>query len=35
MLFDTRWGSRIKAGLVLASLFALAIAGSAGARWGH
>jgi hypothetical protein len=33
MLFNTRW-KRIQSGLMLLTLFALSIAGSAGARWG-
>jgi hypothetical protein len=34
MFFDTRWGRRIKPGLILACLFVMAVAGSAGNRWG-
>jgi hypothetical protein len=34
MLFDSRWSGRIRTGLILASLFVMAIAGSAGSRWG-
>jgi hypothetical protein len=33
MLFDTRWGGRFKTGLILACLFVMAVAGSAGTRW--
>jgi hypothetical protein len=33
VLFDSRWGGRIKTGLILATLFVMAIAGSAGTRW--
>jgi hypothetical protein len=34
MLFNTRWKS-VRATLVLVSLLAMAVAGSAGARWDH
>ena len=34
MFFDSRWGGRVRAGLVLVSLFVMAVAGSAGGRWG-
>ena len=33
VLFDSRWGGRIRTSLILTTLFVMAIAGSAGTRW--
>jgi hypothetical protein len=34
MFFDSRWGGRIRTGFFLLTLFVMAVAGSAGGRWG-